>query len=211
MRDIKKEYKKYVVIYFLTYLLVNIIILLKLNPNNIKNIFTNEYFIKTISMSIASPIISILALIILNIIPDRIKNVLIFWKFKHVLPSYRWQDIIKYDDRINCKNDQKKLSNEEQHAIWYKNYKENKDNLIILNSQKDYLFARDLCISTCILLIIVILCYLIFKESLDISFKFLSYNIFILFVLYLILMLVARNSANKFVCNVVIDFEKKDK
>lgn len=209
MRDIKKEYKKYVIIYFLVYIAVNILIILY-SENKILNIswfFENEVLIKFSIGLLTAPIISILSLIILNCIPDKIKNVLIFWKLQKSLPSYRWVMIIKNDDRINGKALENKygksLSPQEQHDIWYKLYKENEKNTIILNSQKDYLFARDLSVSTCILIIITSLISIvaIFKIGLPIS--YLLNNLIILLVIYLVLLIVSRNSANRFVCNVL--------
>ena len=209
MRDIKKEYKKYVIIYFLVYIAVNILIILYSESKilNISWFFENEVLIKFSIGLLTAPIISILSLIILNCIPDKIKNVLIFWKLQKSLPSYRWVMIIKNDDRINGKALENKygksLSPQEQHDIWYKLYKENEKNTIILNSQKDYLFARDLSVSTCILIIITSLISIvaIFKIGLPIS--YLLNNLIILLVIYLVLLIVSRNSANRFVCNVL--------
>lgn len=209
MRDIKKEYKKYVIIYFLVYIAVNILIILYSESKilNISWFFENEVLIKFSIGLLTAPIISILSLIILNCIPDKIKNVLIFWKLQKSLPSYRWVMIIKNDDRINGKALENKygksLSPQEQHDIWYKLYKENEKNTIILNSQKDYLFARDLSVSTCILIIITSLISIVAIFNIGLPISYLLNNLIILLVIYLVLLIVSRNSANRFVCNVL--------
>lgn len=125
MRNIKKEYKKYVVSYFLLYLIFNaIIIIIKYNliaVEAINVIKENNFIIKPIYTVSCIPLLSIIGLVILNLIPSNIKEILIFWKTKNRLPSYRWKNKIAIkDSRINIKilNKYYKLSNSKY------NYKE---------------------------------------------------------------------------------------
>lgn len=210
MRDIKKEYKKYITMYFIVYILLNIVIIFseKISGIDIEWLIKNEYLLKTITAIIITPLISLLSLVILNIIPTNIKNVLVFWKCKMCLPSYRWQKKIKSDSRINANKIEKQygknLSNQEQHDIWYKIYKQNETDIRIMNSQRDYLWARDFCISTIILIPITIVIYIIGRIYFDTSIVFMIANLIILLITYLITMIVARNNSNSFICNVLI-------
>lgn len=213
MRNIKKEYKKYVIGYFFIYLIINfIIVAIRYNFISIKTvniIKENSYIIKPIYTLMVIPLLSIIGLMILNIIPSNIKEILIFWKIKDRLPSYRWQDkTISTDSRINVKMLNKKygrkLIAQKQHDIWYKAYQRFKGEEVILESQKDYLFARDLCITTILILLIIITIYIIGKIVLNLDIQFIIINIIILATLYVILNVVTRNNANRFIANVLV-------
>lgn len=210
MRDIKKEYKKYVIIYFVLYIIADIIIIFSSNISlpNIKLILENKMLVELAITIVITPILSILSLIVLNIVPTKIKNLLVFWKIKESLPSYRWKSILCNDDRMDTKKIENKfgknLSAQEQHNLWYKLYTNNKSDIRILNSQKDYLFARDLSIATVILSVIISIFSIVGFLTLNLPIRFLFNNLLILGIIYFILILVSRNSASRFICNVLI-------
>lgn len=108
MRNIKKEYKKYVVSYFVIYFLINLLIIIcKYNLIDIETINLikeNNTIINPIYSLICVPLLAIVGLLILNIIPSNVKEILIFWKINNRLPSYRWQSkVASKDSRINLK------------------------------------------------------------------------------------------------------------
>lgn len=215
MRDIKKEYKKHIVTYFILYLFVLNTIVFKINLVSLFNdiVIAKEFLIKFGCNVILIPISSIMSLVILNILPTKIKNILIFWKINQSLPSYRLDKILKSDDRINLEAIKnlygKRLSAQKQHDNWYKCYKKNENDIRVIDSQKDYLFSRDLCVSTIILFFIsnisITIGYLIYNSSHLIY----IYNILFLILFYIMFMIVARNKANRFVCNVLITEHSK--
>jgi len=210
MRDIKKEYKMHIIIYFILYLFILNTIVFKINIVSLFNdiAITNEFLIKIGCNVILIPISSVMSLVILNIIPTKIKNMLIFWKINQSLPSYRLDKTLKSDDRINLEVIKrlygKRLSAQKQHDNWYKCYKKNENDIRVIDSQKNYLFSRDLCVSTIILFFIsnisITIGYLIYNSSHLIF----IYNILVLISLYIMFMIVSRNNANRFVCNVLI-------
>jgi hypothetical protein len=211
MRNIKKEYRKYVVWYYLTYIMANIIFIL-LNYNLIGKIIDaikeNEFVIKYIYTISIIPFISILGLVIMNLLPSKWKEIIIFWRLNERLPSYYWQTKFARDDsKINTmllnKKYGRKLSTQRQHDIWYKAYQNCKSDEAILESQKDYLFARDLCITTVLIIPTILTIFLIIKLYIEVNVLFLVANLLILISLYLILLIVTKNSANRFVCNVL--------
>lgn len=212
IENIKKEYKKYVIGYFLMYIIINIIIIVSFSNikwvDAIKEIYENEFTLKIIYTAIGLPAISIVGLFVFYIIPSNMKEILIFWKVKNRLPSYRWKDsIVKTDSRLNVKKINKKygkkLSNEKQHDIWYNAYQRVKDDIVIFNSQKTYLFARDVCIATLLLIPIIIIEYIIAKLYFKIGVTFIIINMGVLVVLYVLLNIICRITANRFVCNVI--------
>lgn len=213
MRNIKKEYKKYVVSYFVIYLLINFLIIIYkynfMDINTINLIKENETIIKPIYSLICVPLLSIIGLLILNIIPSNVKEILIFWKVNNRLPSYRWQNkVVSKDSRMNIKILNKKygknISSQKQHDIWYKAYQKYKADEVILESQKDYLFSRDLCITTILIMPIILAIFILSKICLNIELDFIIVNITILIILYIVFNIATRNNANRFICNVLL-------
>lgn len=213
MRNIKKEYKKYVVSYFVIYFLINLLIIIcKYNLIDIETINLmkeNNTIINPIYSLICVPLLAIIGLLILNIIPSNVKEILIFWKINNRLPSYRWQSkVASKDSRINLKILNKKygknLSSQKQHDIWYKSYQKYKGDEVVLESQKDYLFSRDLCITTILIMPIILAIYILSIICWNIEIDFIVVNMTILIILYIIFNIVSRNSANRFICNVLL-------
>lgn len=212
MRNIKKEYKKYVVIYFLIYIIINIAIIAfnnNLISGDILNILqNNEFIIKPLYSIIAIPLITIIGLVIMNSVSSRFKEIIIFWKLKYALPGFRWQSkIVCKDSKLNIeilnKKYGKNLSPKKQQDIWYKAYQRCKSDEGILESHKEYLFSRDLCTTTVLLIPIIVIIYLFSKMYFNLHISFLIINISILISIYLLLVWITRNSANRFVCNVL--------
>ncbi len=209
MRDIKKEYKKYVTTYFLLYILICLIIITKndINIVKIRNLFENDFMVKSLITVVAAPLISIISLMIFNIVPSHIKEILTHWKLKNILPSFRWKDLCVNDNRVDIIELEKKYGNDlseaEQNRIWYRAYQKHQNDDRILNSQRDYLFARDFCISNVILVPIIFTMYVLGKIYYDISINFILYNFIVIVMLYLFSMIVTRNNAKRFVCNVL--------
>ena len=213
MRNIKKEYKKYVVSYFVIYLLINFLIIIYkynfMDINTINLIKENETIIKPMYSLICVPLLSIIGLLILNIIPSNVKEILIFWKVNNRLPSYRWQNkVVSKDSRMNIKILNKKygknISSQKQHDIWYKAYQKYKADEVILESQKDYLFSRELCITTILIMPIILAIFILSKICLNIELDFIIVNITILIILYIVFNIATRNNANRFICNVLL-------
>ncbi len=212
MRNIKKEYKKYVVSYFLIYIIINIVIIAfnnNLISSDILNILqNNEFIIKPLYSIIAIPLITIIGLVIMNSVSSKFKEIIIFWKLKYALPGFRWQSkIARKDSKLNIeilnKRYGKNLSPQKQQDIWYKAYQRYKSDEGILESHKEYLFSRDLCTTTVLLIPIIVIIYLFSKIYFNLHISFLIINIIILISIYLLLVWITRNSANRFVCNVL--------
>ena len=212
MRNIKKEYKKYVVSYFLIYIIINIVII-AFNNNLIsrdilKILQNNDFIIKPLYSIIAIPLITIIGLVIMNSVSSKFKEFIIFWKLKYALPGFRWQsNIACKDSKLNIeilnKKYGKNLSSQKQQDIWYKAYQRCKSDEEILESHKEYLFSRDLCTTTVLLIPIIVIIFIISKIYFNLHISFLIINIIVLISIYLLLVWITRNSANRFVCNVL--------
>ena len=83
-------------------------------------------------------------------------------------------------------------------------YQKYKADEVILESQKDYLFSRDLCITTILIMPIILAIFILSKICLNIELDFIIMNITILIILYLVFNIATRNNANRFICNVLL-------
>jgi hypothetical protein len=144
-----------------------------------------------------------LLFIINGIIASDQKAALVFWKTKHTLPGHRaFSKHAALDSRIDLDNLSKrfgKLPEDpiSQNKLWYKIYRKNSESIVIQNSHKNFLLARDLAsISALIALVSFISLFLI-----DDVFKWVYLYFSIL--QYLILVKIAQTYGVSFVRNVL--------
>lgn len=183
------------------------LVLLVLSLLNIKNSDSIWDLIEKVQTSgIGLIFASIFALLVNGILKTDYKNIIVFWKVKHPLPSYRvFSHLAKEDHRIdhdefNRKYNPTPVDPESQSNLWYKLLKKYPDDEMILQSHRDYLLFRDLTSISFLLLLIYVIAFILLKIfGLDIS------SLLILFFLaeYLILLISARNKAERFVLNVI--------
>lgn len=149
----------------------------------------------------------IVTLIINGIIPSQMKAILVFWKIKDPLPgSIAFTRLALNDPRINLdviKNKHSFLPTDpkEQNQLWYKLYKTHEEKITIKDSQRNYLFTRDLTAFIFLLIPICIVVNIIVGSSFN--------NILFLLIAmsfeYIILVISTRNYGYRFVCNVLAE------
>jgi hypothetical protein len=159
---------------------------------------------------LAMVIMPVLILVLSGIIPSRMKEVLVFWRMKHPLPGCRaFSQLAARDERIdmNCLRERLgALPTEprEQNAAWYKLLKRYSDVTIVEKAHKYFLLSRDL--SSIALVFAILGCTGLFIEGSS-SRVVLEYTLFML-LQYVVLAVVARNHANRLVCNVLSEFTR---
>lgn len=185
----------------------SMLILIMLSIVNIKNSDSILDLVEKVQTSgIGLIFASILTLLINGILKTDYKNIMVFWKVKQPLPSYRvFSHLVKNDHRIdydelNTKYNPLPLDPEAQSKLWYKLLKKYPDDEMILQSHRDYLLYRDLTAISFLLSVIYLITFLLLKIF--------GINISILLILvflgeYLILLIAARAKAERFVLNVV--------
>ncbi|MDD4438873.1 MAG: hypothetical protein PHS04_12690 [Tissierellia bacterium] len=184
-----------------------LIILIVMSLVNIKNYVTAWDILQGILFNgIGLTTVSILAILLNGVLKTDYKNLLIFWKSKHSLPSYFvFSKLSKKDDRI----DFDELSNtyaplpeepELQHRLWYKILKKYPDDEMILQSHRDYLMYRDLTAILFLLIVLYIVIFIIMKLA---GVNILSLPIIVYMVEYFLLVISTRNKAERFVLNVI--------
>lgn len=149
---------------------------------------------------------SVFALLINGVLKTGYKNIIVFWKVKHPLPSYRvFSHLAQNDHRIdldvfNRKYDPIPIDPESQSKLWYKLLKKYPDDEMVLQSHRDYLLYRDLTSMSFLGLLVYTVAFILLKIfGLDIS----TLLILLFLAEYLILLISARNKAERFVLNVI--------
>lgn len=173
---------------------------LSVEINKSKDILDSIFSEKGLFM-VLSPII----LIILNgLLSSELKAVIVFWKRKYGIPGHKaFSKLIYSDHRIDINN----LSNKygdfpvdpiEQNTLWYKIMQKHKDDIVVNDSHKVYLLTRDM---TSIAFIFLLSIPVLFFNNIEIKFKLLASAYY--FLQYFVLLIVTRNYANRFTCNVL--------
>lgn len=167
---------------------------------DLTNKFDNFFILKGLVASLAP-----LMLFLLNgLLSSNQKATLVFWKLKNPLPgSESFSKLSKQDSRI----DRKRLKEiygslpkdpKEQNKLWYKIYKKNSSDIVISESHRAFLLARDLT-SLCFLFIVFIGIPVMLFGNWPISIYYFSY----LIVQYFFVVVGAQNRGRRFVTNVL--------
>lgn len=165
---------------------------------------TSEFDIILILKGIGASIAPLLLFLFNGLMSSNQKAILVFWKLKDPLPgSEAFSKLSKEDTRI----DRKKLKKiygalpkkpSEQNKLWYKIYKKNSLDIVISESHRAFLLARDLT-SLCFLFVICIGIPVIVLCKWPIS----IYYFVFLVIQYFIVVIGAQNRGRRFVTNVL--------
>ncbi|UCS95230.1 hypothetical protein KZP23_09575 [Echinicola marina] len=165
---------------------------------------TKDFDIVLILKVLGASIAPLLLFLLNGLISSHQKAILVFWKFKHPLPgSEAFTKLSKNDHRI----DRDKLkeihgslpkSPKQQNKLWYKIYKKTSSNIIVANSHRDFLLARDLT-SLSVLFVIFLGIPALIIGSWPIN----LYYFIGLILQYLVVSIGAQNRGRRFVANVL--------
>lgn len=143
-------------------------------------------------------------LLLSYLVPVSIKNTLVFWRIRHPLPGCRAFSVLAQKDSrvdlvaLETTHGALPMTPEDQNRLWYRIYKERQNEPIVLSSHGMWLLFRDM---TAISLILLILLGTITYSTQGARGSFL-YSGFLL-VQYLIVSQAARNTGERFTCNVL--------
>ncbi len=171
--------------------------------------FQKELDILFIFKSLGASIAPLILFLLNGFVSSHQKAVLVFWKLKNPLPgSQAFSEISRQDTRI----DRKKLKQlygtlpkkpAEQNMLWYKIYKKNTSNIIISESHRAFLLARDLT-SMCFLFLLFLGIPVIFAIESPAN---IFYFIFLV-LQYFLVVIGAKNRGRRFVANVLAEETK---
>lgn len=170
----------------------------------------HEYDINLIIRNLGATIAPLFLFLLNGLISSNQKAILVFWKIKNPLPgSEAFSKLSKKDSRIDLKR-LKEIHGSlpkkptEQNKLWYKIYKKHTSDLVISDSHRAYLLARDLT-SLCFLFIVFIGLPSLFLTSYPINIFYFCY----LVIQFLVTSIGAQNRGRRFVTNVLAT-EAKD-
>ncbi|WP_180982780.1 hypothetical protein [Chryseobacterium scophthalmum] len=182
------------------FLAANIIIILAMIFPRFLEEFDIILWTKTIGGSIAPVILFLLN----GLLSSHQKAIIIFWKLKDPLPgSIAFSELSKKDSRIDAKQLRNKFGNlpkkpSEQNKLWYKIYRKNSSNLLVVDSHRGFLLARDLTSLSFLLLFCMGALALFFIQP---AYRY--YYILFLIIQYFANLINAHNRGKRFVTNVL--------
>jgi len=145
----------------------------------------------------------IVAIALNGIVPNSVKETLVFWRVRNRLPGHRaFSYFVKKDPRINIDSLKNKIGKfpekpDEQNKVWYSIYQQYSNDELIWGSHRDFLLTRDLASLSFLFL-------LVFGTiSIHHTNDFVSIYLLFLMIQYIVLSFSARNYGNRFVCNVL--------
>jgi hypothetical protein len=203
MKSLKSQNNKYIwaFIFLNTLLFFVVFFNYDFTIATIRNII-DDFSIKNGLLIFLSPLVSI---VFNGLLTSNQKSIIVFGKIKHPLPSERvFTNLIYSDKRLDIKLLKDKFGDfpndpVEQSQLWYKIYKKNQNEIIVLDSHRVFLLTRDLC-SLAFIFLILFSIVILFSGS---SFKLLFIGYMIL--QFLLLWLSSRNYGNKFTLNVLAE------
>ena len=152
--------------------------------------------------------VAIFIIVMEGLFTNTVKEILIFWRFKNRLPGHRAFSIIgPRDPRIDMEKITSLFSNglpttpKKQNNEWNKLYRDYQNTLQVFHSHRAFLLTRDLASLTVLFIPLSAFGHFLF-ESKPIM---LGYNLLILFGLFVIISISARNYGKRFVANVLVE------
>lgn len=146
----------------------------------------------------------VLNLILINVLGERFKNFLTFWKMEDALPGMRvFSQLLPQDDRVDSDALKLKMGGfpkegRQQNIAWYKMYKGVKTDPSIKDQNFQFILMKDMVAHLFIYMVVGVLYFLV-MHTLTIAGLFL----FGTFPAYLILSYATQNRAEKMVLSVV--------
>lgn len=153
-----------------------------------------------------------LTILFSGLVSSELKAKLVFWRIKNALPGHRaFSDLVPNDARINMKLLEKKMETipidpREQNTSWYSLYKKFEEAPIVRNSHRNFLLARDLSTISFIFSLFGTI-GLIFG---CLHFKVILIYLVVMVAQYAVFAIVAQNHGNRFVCNVISEYQAND-
>lgn len=151
----------------------------------------------------------LLCFVLTGLLSPDFKAKLVFWRLKNPLPGSRaFTELGPKDCRIDISELRRKMGDvpeqpEEQNRGWYKLYKQVQNKATVTSAHQSFLLARDLAAISFLFLILTPWSIYFTEKEITVM---LGVYISIFFIQYVVLCFVAQNHANRFVCNVLVEY-----
>lgn len=149
----------------------------------------------------------VLVLVLSGLLSSNIKAILVFWRFKQVLPGHRaFSRLAPADPRIDLGDLKAKIGDipraaKDQNALWFKLYKKHETTITVTAAHRSFLLARDLAAMALLFGIAGFVGLLVGGAALATGVRFLG----LMLLQFVLLAVAARNYGNRFVCNVLVE------
>jgi hypothetical protein len=146
-----------------------------------------------------------IALLLSYLVPAQLKANLVFWRKKNALPGCRaFSELAYKDQRIDISALRRKVGDfpsdpQDQNTLWYRLFKKHESQILVQEAHQRFLFFRDIA-SISLLLLSVLVLIVAFAKSFSINHV---YGLTVVLTQYLLFMVAARNTGNRFVQSVL--------
>lgn len=158
-----------------------------------------------LARTLIAPVVPVVVLLLNALLPASVKAILVFWRFKDVLPAHRaFSEHATNDPRIDLNKLKKNVGAfpdrpQEQNIKWYGLFKKVENDVSVQHVHRQFLLLRDLAALSLILLSIVgLACLLGVLPARDAQ-----YAALLFLVQYLVAAIGARLQGNGFVTTVL--------
>jgi hypothetical protein len=160
MKSLKENNRKKLVLYAIMHFVVFACVL-----NDSFHAFEWGTVVKAlITSAAANGAIALAQILFSGLISDEIKASLVFWRIKNPLPGTQaFSSIAKSDPRIDLVRLKKRYGAfpndpKEQNLLWYRIYRQHKDEMPVLDAHGDFLLTREMtCMSIAFFIILPLL------------------------------------------------------
>lgn len=151
---------------------------------------------------------AILIIVLEGLFKNSVKEFMVFWRLKNILPGHRaFSKIGPNDSRINMERvktlfpDGLPVDPKKQNSEWFQLYREYQDELQVFYSHKTFLLTRDLASLTVVFIPLSIFGHFLLGSTPHM----IVYHLSILVILFVGISLAARHYGERFVANVLVE------
>ena len=203
-RDLKAQNAK-----ALTAMYVGTFLLLGLVHCGVEDMFTISRKLGEQALLVGA--ITVFGGLLSNILPNNIKHMLVYWRFKNVLSGHRCRKLCVKDPRLNLNDLKKKwpklflhdLEESEQNNYWYRDiYSPMENKPQVVQAHRSFLLYRDVAVGQYVLLLCLLLWMLVGEVA---SVPSLSiWTALVLAGMCVLLSRAAKQSGDRMVVNAVV-------
>lgn len=185
-------------------LLANILIIAGMIFPQYYSQLTNDFNVVILIRSLGVFIAPLLLFLLNGLLSPNQKAILVFWKLKNALPGCEaFTRLSKRDPRVDIKKLQElhgalPKNPVDQNRLWYKIYKKHSQDIIVSESHRAFLLARDLTSLSVLLIVFMGLPAVVFG-----IWPVALYYFCFLLLQYFVIVIGAQNRGKRFVSNVL--------
>ena len=177
-------------------------------PANLFTQFQTAFATLSAKDGVFAALSPLLAVMLTGLVSSSNKARLIFWRWRDALPGHRaFSQLVLSDARLDLNRLRQLVipwpqTRLDENRVWFAIYKKVAEASTVLQAHKAFLLTRDIATVACIFAVAGPVALLLS----GVDAQRLALYVLVMFIHYLVFMIVARNHANRFVCNVLVEY-----